>query len=405
MEGVSTSGSSQWTDNASLSSSPGSGPSSPFFNPTPQELRKIVLDYLCHHCYVSTAGVLATERSMDEELAARAKTLVADHDKTTKEDSMDTQESGPIVDQDRGFEADMLQTASLRAAIRESILDGNIFAARKILSDHFPTVLNTRPMLSTLPPSTSPLAPSDGSQSTSDTSNTKQEIVDEVQDLAHSCSVSLDPRHLSLNLQIQEFIEGLRTVPLTRTRPDSSSHSFSPISKLLTHSVPQSLSRRAFSPPPPPDTQKLLSQAQELWCLMSELPSPGDKVLYMEELQNVGALMAYEVPETSPVSKYMSMQRREAVAEQINSAVLYRMNQAPLPYLQRYAEHTTAVWKMLEEFGASLPPPSTWPSGIILPPQFESSLKANLTKAHDEDAEMPIPPFDLGRYVGTGPRV
>lgn len=56
--------------------------------------------------------------------------------------------------------------------------------------------------------------------------------------------------------------------------------------------------------------------------MMSDLPSPSDKVLYMQELHNVGALIAYQVPETSPVAKYMSMERREAVAEQINSAIL-----------------------------------------------------------------------------------
>ncbi|KAG8856068.1 hypothetical protein FRB96_006635 [Tulasnella sp. 330] len=166
-----------------------------------------------------------------------------------------------------------------------------------------------------------------------------------------------------------------------------------------------SLFKHSLSPPPPHDTLKLLSEGQELWCLMSDLPSASDKVLYMEELQNVGALIAYQVPETSPVSKYMSMQRREAVAEQINCAILHRTNQTPLPYLQRYAEQTTAVWSLLEELGEQLPPASTWPPGVTLPPRVESDLKSNVSKAYADHAETPIPPFNLATYVDPRPRV
>jgi len=53
---------------------------------------------------------------------------------------------------------------------------------------------------------------------------------------------------------------------------------------------------------------------------------PSDQDFYMEEIQNVGALMAYQVPEKSPVAKYLSMFRREAVADQINSAILCTLN-------------------------------------------------------------------------------
>jgi hypothetical protein len=39
-------------------------------------------------------------------------------------------------------------------------------------------------------------------------------------------------------------------------------------------------------------------------------------------LDQVGGLLAYKVPEKSPMARYLSQGRREAVADQINAAVL-----------------------------------------------------------------------------------
>lgn len=123
-------------------------------------------------------------------------------------------------------------------------------------------------------------------------------------------SVSLEPQHLSLNLSIQEFIESLRTIPLSRTRP------------LSPTELGAKLSDLSNSPKPSADPAEMLRRAQNLSVLVSELSVPDDQAIYMSELQSVSALMAYHVPEASPVAKYMSMEKREALAEQINRAIL-----------------------------------------------------------------------------------
>lgn len=215
-------------------------------------------------------------------------------------------------------------------AIRESILNGNIFVARQLLDNHFPTVLNATKYTSQTPLPPRAFIPAEDAQFTALNPTTYSMGAERAQEPAYSCPVSLDHRHLSLNLRIQEFVEGLRTVPLTRTRLAASFyHGFVSSTTFGANPASYSPSTRALSPPPPPNIPKLLNEGQELWCLVSDLPSDSDRVLYMDELQNVGALIAYQVPETSPVAKYMSMQRREAVAEQINCAILCEL---PFPF-------------------------------------------------------------------------
>jgi hypothetical protein len=122
-------------------------------------------------------------------------------------------------------------------------------------------------------------------------------------------STSIHPAHLTLNLRILSFIEACRTIPLVH---------------------PPSADDDAASSTPPtasadlsPERQlALLSKAQKLHALINVLPKASDRAVYLKELNNVGGLLAYKVPETSSISKYLSQERREAVADQINSAIL-----------------------------------------------------------------------------------
>jgi len=66
----------------------------------------------------------------------------------------------------------------------------------------------------------------------------------------------------------------------------------------------------------------ILMKAQKLHALTNMLPDPSDRATYLKELNNVGGLLAYQVPEKSSISKYLTMERREAVADQINRAIL-----------------------------------------------------------------------------------
>jgi hypothetical protein len=71
---------------------------------------------------------------------------------------------------------------------------------------------------------------------------------------------------------------------------------------------------------------ELLIRGQKLYASVELLRKPEDRATYSEELQNVGGLLAYKVPERSPMSKYLDQARRESVAEQINRAILCECN-------------------------------------------------------------------------------
>jgi hypothetical protein len=67
---------------------------------------------------------------------------------------------------------------------------------------------------------------------------------------------------------------------------------------------------------------ELILRAQKLYALVELLRKPEDRATYLKELENVGGLLAYKVPEMSPMSKYLDQARRESVADQINRAIL-----------------------------------------------------------------------------------
>lgn len=127
-------------------------------------------------------------------------------------------------------------------------------------------------------------------------------------------STSVDPLHLLLNLRILDFIESSRTAPLPYHH--------------LGAKVP-------LSPPPIPaptnrgpgeefSEQQLvqLHKAQRLYSEAGSLPKPTDRALYLKELSQVTALLAYTDPENSIMAPYLAQERREAVADQIEGAIL-----------------------------------------------------------------------------------
>lgn len=128
---------------------------------------------------------------------------------------------------------------------------------------------------------------------------------------------SVDPAHLSLNLRIQAFIETCRTVPLPYKPPHKRYENLSTGALDTLQQKDVRASGKAVR-----DDMVLLSKAQKLYALVNMLPNASDHQRYHQELKDVAGLLAYKVPETSSSSKYMSQQRREAVAEQIDSAIL-----------------------------------------------------------------------------------
>lgn len=147
-------------------------------------------------------------------------------------------------------------------------------------------------------------------------SNSEQGRLTSTDHLEYLSQTSIEPQHLNLNLRILAFSEACRTVPLAYPSKKGSG---------LATIVAQPVSL----PPSEEDEfmnleqqTALLTRAQKLYALANVLQHPVDRNTYMRELENVGGLLAYKVPETSSIAKYLTLERREAVADQINRAIL-----------------------------------------------------------------------------------
>jgi hypothetical protein len=167
--------------------------------------------------------------------------------------------------------------------IRVSILSGCVEDAVSLLNEHFPSVL-------------------------SETAKRHKYLTDRpsTDRLQYRPPTSIDPAHVSFNLRILAFTEACRTVPLPYNAPKSKS--------VANSAVPQTF--RDI------DDLTKINQALKLYALMHALPKSSDREIYQVELTNVGGLLGHTVPEKSDLSRYLSQERREAVADQVNNAIL-----------------------------------------------------------------------------------
>jgi hypothetical protein len=143
-----------------------------------------------------------------------------------------------------------------------------------------------------------------------------------------------------------------------------------------------------------PDSQQqmaLLTTAQKLSALSNTLPNPVDRATYLKELENVGGLLAYKVPEKSSMAKYLTLERREAVADQINRAILNTTGRPLVSSLELLTRHTHVLWQYAHQHGAKSRP------GVVLPQK--SSKAATLTDSENEV----VPPFDLHQFLNVKP--
>lgn len=179
----------------------------------------------------------------------------------------------------------------LPAEIRICILSGKVDQAAELLNKHFPSVL---------------------SESTESVPAHRP-----AGKIEYIPSTSVHPAHLALNLHILAFIEAARTVPLPYyppgTRPPSA------INVSASSSKDTDMMRHVDSEQA---NVLLLHRAQNLHSEAYRLPDANDRALYLTELTQVGGVLAYTVPERGPMAKYMTQERREAVADQIESAIL-----------------------------------------------------------------------------------
>ncbi|KAK0210919.1 CTLH/CRA C-terminal to lish motif domain-containing protein [Desarmillaria ectypa] len=307
--------------------------------------RSLVLDYLSHQSYTRTARAFAKDSSVRH--------LDADGDEVMQ--PADGSSSLPELSEE------VLKQADQRAEIRQLLLSGKVDEATDLLNTYFPSVLNMAESTKVEPPKS--------------TSN----------GLTYVAPTSVDPAHLILNLRIQAFIESCRTIPL-KYPP---AHTESPPPKSQKRS---SQALHEDDPEARDQQTALLKNAQKLYALANHLPCVDDREKYVKELQNVLGILAYIVPEESSVSKYLSQERREAVADQINSAILYRTGLEAVSRVELIVRQTSSLWS----FARDLHIPSR--SGTFLPPSAKASLKMS---GNSDKGQESVPQFDLSQFLDS----
>ncbi|KAJ6496969.1 lish motif-containing protein [Mycena vitilis] len=314
----------------------------PNSDPTPYHLRTLVIDYLIHHGYGSTARAFA-------QSSMAPTSLDADGDEIMQ--AADTPEASGT----RGLSEETLLQVELRQRVRARILAGQVNDAIELLEKHFPAVLSSETLPSTPKPHKS---------------LTGTDFV---------ASTTLNPAHLNLNLRILAFTEAFRALPLDR----------------VLHPIPEA-SSSPQEDESEPQTTELLAKAHKLYVLASMLPNLAERTAYNKELRNVASLLAYPDAESSPVAKYLSQERREAVANQINTAILYRTGLPATSHLELSTRYTSTLWSFLHDFrvkprsGAPLPPTSV--DKVATPSLIKGA------KAADRDASE-VPKFDLHQFL------
>jgi len=99
----------------------------------------------------------------------------------------------------------------------------------------------------------------------------------------------------------------------------------------------------------------------------------------------------------------LSQERREAVADQINSAILYRTGRPAISNLELYTRYTSVVWSFMHDLRMRPPPLAKRPSGVLLPPTNRNNA-ANLppTKGSTEKQVVEaVPPFNLRLFLDS----
>ncbi|KAG2158226.1 PQ loop repeat-domain-containing protein [Suillus bovinus] len=325
-----------------------------FAEPQPDHLRAFVLDYLCHNCYTKTAQAFARDTAVRH--------LDKDGDEITSSDRRLQGTSADLTEEG-------LRRIRRREEVRIEILSGRIDEATALLNEHFPSVL-----ASTSVPS-------------SETSSSVDSSPDRIE---YTSRTVLDPTLLSLNLRIHAFIEACRTIPL----PYVPHHR---ITSIATPGHTTNLSRDFDHMADERYQTELILHAQKLYALVELLRKPEDRATYLKELENVGGLLAYKVPEMSPMSKYLDQARRECVADQINRAILYHSNLLSVSHMEVAVRYNSALWGALSELHIKVPTSSSRPAGVTLPPKPTS--KSASTSGEKKLTSSYLPPFDLGSFL------
>ncbi|KAL5557956.1 hypothetical protein UlMin_034167 [Ulmus minor] len=78
--------------------------------------------------------------------------------------------------------------------------------------------------------------------------------------------------------------------------------------------------------------------------------------MYMNKLEDLLALIAYDEPEKSPMFHYLGPEYRQQVAESLNRAILAHANLPSYTAIERLVQQTTVVRQCLSQEKDGLPP-------------------------------------------------
>lgn len=219
------------------------------------------------------------------------------------------------------------------ADVRTQILHGNISAATSLLTTYFPQVLSASDSypsasMDKLSSSFKPGPSANGDNVVQNPSSAtppddKNGPFPAPRTARPLSTTSFKPSHTHLNLLIQGFIETLRTVPVGPPQDLLGNSLASPGASLTAASSPAS-SIHSASSAVSATSGAALSQARTIHLTIDRLEDGPSKDWYKIEFKGAMGLLAYASAEMAhPVVRtYLEYSRREALAEQINSAIL-----------------------------------------------------------------------------------
>ncbi|KAN0065999.1 hypothetical protein ACQY0O_000091 [Thecaphora frezii] len=278
-----------------------------------------------------------------------------------------------------------VRAVKMRKEIRDHIIEGRIRMAIDLCNAHFPSVLNGDALA--------------GSARQSSKARAHARTADDAASLLHvptrqpsptsapgdrvlpANPTSLDPSHLLLNLQIQVFIEIIRSATASNPglasapSPQLSSPAYLPAFAAAAHApgIAAASISRAASPAPSsssstgsatsatgsaaavnPALHSALAMAQSLYTSAQRLPSYW-RAMYLKELEQVTALLAYPDVEHSPVRRFLHRSRKVALAEQVNSAILFRTGKPSQPLIESAVRQTAFIYNTLHAEKVAVP--------------------------------------------------
>ncbi|CUA74949.1 hypothetical protein RSOLAG22IIIB_01583 [Rhizoctonia solani] len=382
------------------------------------------------------------ERDSDDQASNTTKPARPKEDITSRMDLNSVSES-------------VLVDVEVRRKIRQTILSGRIDDAIELITHHLPTFLpintpasGTRsadsraqngshelsaptdtdfPTRQATPPSPSPTPPSAPAKADTTTekppqksdtpaSTTLETNSPTPEDPKHahtptqaprnpkslSLGRSVNPAHILFNLRVQQFVEAIRTVPLPPSSKERDEASLTESAKVEevggTKTIsPDPVDHNEYSTssstkhPSEARQRRLFQLASGLYQSIKSLACPADREIYAKEVEQVCSLMLGPSPESSLAAPYLSMSRREAVADQVNSAMLWYVGEAPAPRLQIWAQTAKVIWDQIGATRPTIPRTDDIPAGV----RMYAKYVIRSIESEDQTHENTAIPFDF----------